>query len=425
MISVFFDANVRDIFYLISGFSFLAIALLPFLRSIKMFSAPIFFILTGIALAFTPILLPLTDIATNDFHARFLEYFTEFVVIISLAGAGLAIDRRIGVYRWQHTLLLLFFVMPLMILVLIMVGHYALGLALPSAFLLAAVLSPTDPVLARSVQVEGPNKGEENDVNVSLTSEAGLNDGLAFPFVYLAIAMVAYIAASPAEQLDIIFNWIGYNLIYKVVGGTAIGALTGYLLTRFVFWHEDQYKSVSYNAGLILLASVLLTYGLAETLQTYGFLAVFIAALVARYRADVTKHVGIIRRSHLFSDQVEKICLALFLLWMGYYFYTHIYDYLQVSEVLFSFALILIIRPAIAYIGLLFTKGSKLDRFAISFLGIRGIGSIYYLIYAQNHAEFSGIDALWRITVLVVLLSIFIHGATAHSIMTKICNRKS
>ena len=423
--STFFDANLRDVFYLISGLSFLAIALLPFLRSIRMFSAPIFFILSGIALAFTPIFLPLTDIATNEIHARFLEYFTEFVVIISLAGAGLAIDRRIGIYKWQHTFILLLFVMPITILTIALFGYHILGLALPSAFLLAAILSPTDPVLARSVQVEGPNQGEENDVNVSLTSEAGLNDGLAFPFVYLAIALVAYVVAPPTEQMNILLDWFGYHLIYKVVGGTVIGALTGYLITRFVFWHEDQYKSVTYNAGLILLASVLLTYGLAETLQTYGFLAVFIAALVARYRADVTKHVGIIRRSHLFSDQVEKICLALFLLWMGYYFYTHIYDYLQISEVLFSFALILIIRPAIAYVGLLFTKGSKLDRFAISFLGIRGIGSIYYLIYAQNHAEFSGIDALWRITVLAVLLSIFIHGATAHSIMTKICNKKN
>ena len=369
--------------------------------------------------------MPLTDIATNEIHARFLEYFTEFVVIISLAGAGLAIDRRIGIYKWQHTFILLLFVMPITILTIALFGYHILGLALPSAFLLAAILSPTDPVLARSVQVEGPNQGEENDVNVSLTSEAGLNDGLAFPFVYLAIALVAYVVAPPTEQMNILLDWFGYHLIYKVVGGTVIGALTGYLITRFVFWHEDQYKSVTYNAGLILLASVLLTYGLAETLQTYGFLAVFIAALAARYRADVTKHVGIIRRSHLFSDQVEKICLALFLLWMGYYFYTHIYDYLQISEVLFSFALILIIRPAIAYVGLLFTKGSKLDRFAISFLGIRGIGSIYYLIYAQNHAEFSGIDALWRITVLAVLLSIFIHGATAHSIMTKICNKKN
>lgn len=107
-----------------------------------------------------------------------------FVVIIALMGAGLKIDRIFQVPRWQVTWRLLIITMPLCIGAIVVLGAWA-GLPWLTALLLGAALAPTDPVLAADVQVGPPRTGEEDEVRFGLTPEAGLNDGLAFPFVHL------------------------------------------------------------------------------------------------------------------------------------------------------------------------------------------------------------------------------------------------
>src|SRR3954451_10058061 len=84
---------------------------------------------------------------------------------------------------------LLAIAMPVTILALSWLGSTMLGLGAATALLLGAALAPTDPVLAADVQVGPPRSGEEDEVRFTLTAEAGLNDGLAFPFVRLAIAL--------------------------------------------------------------------------------------------------------------------------------------------------------------------------------------------------------------------------------------------
>ena len=104
-------------------------------------------------------------------------------------GAGLKIDRRVGWRSWGLTWRLLAIAMPLTILLLSLLSHWLLGLGAAAAILLAASLAPTDPVLASDVQVGPPKSGEEDETRFALTSEAGLNDGLAFPFVMCALAL--------------------------------------------------------------------------------------------------------------------------------------------------------------------------------------------------------------------------------------------
>ena len=114
------------------------------------------------------------------------ERLTELVVIIALMGAGLKLDRPLGWATAGLTWRLLAIAMPLTIAALAVLGYALLGLSAAAAVLLAASLAPTDPVLASDVQVGPPRQGMEDEVRFTLTSEAGLNDGLAFPFVNLA-----------------------------------------------------------------------------------------------------------------------------------------------------------------------------------------------------------------------------------------------
>jgi sodium/hydrogen antiporter len=114
---------------------------------------------------------------------KIVERFTELVILISLMGAALKIDRKIGWRSWLTTWRLLAIAMPLTILLLVCIGQILSGYGIATALRLAAALAPTDPVLASDVQVGPPRSGEEDDARFALTSEAGLNDGLAFPFV--------------------------------------------------------------------------------------------------------------------------------------------------------------------------------------------------------------------------------------------------
>jgi len=409
----------KDFFYILTGMAFMTLTLFPFLKGIRLVSSPIIFILSGALLAISPLHVPFFDVRMDDKAMLLFEHFTEIIVIISLAGAGLALDRKIGFKNWYHTWLLLIFVMPLTIVAVYLAGYYIFGFGMAAALLIAAVLSPTDPVLARSVQVDGPNTGEENDVNVSLTSEAGLNDGLAFPFVYIALAVAGLSLDAMQDSKDWLWHWVGYDLIFRVGMGVLGGWVCGVMLSKITNSKYGDIKNPSQNGGLVLMSCTFLTYGLTELIGGYGFLAVFIAALVGRaYLHDSKGNYA--KYPHQFSDQIEKILLSVMLLWLGYYAtQTGLRDF-EIQELLFAAAIIFLIRPAIGLICLAFSRGSLLDKFAISFLGIRGVGSFYYLAYAQNSYDFADMESIWRVVLLTVMFSIFFHGATAGYIMKKL-----
>src|SRR5687768_8403994 len=152
-------------------------------------------------------------------YPEITERFTEFVVIIALMGAGLKIDRMFHLHRWQVTWRLLIITMPLCIGAIALLAAWA-GLPWMVALLLGAALAPTDPVLAADVQVGPPRTGEEDEVRFGLTSEAGLNDGFAFPFVNLALAMAA---AQASGERDWLGAWFAESVLWEVGAGAAAG----------------------------------------------------------------------------------------------------------------------------------------------------------------------------------------------------------
>ncbi len=180
-------------------------------------SLPIACISLGVIVAF----LPLPSVPTvNPLASRAAtERITEFVVIISLMGAGLKLDRPMGWRSWAITWRLLGISMPLTIAAIAALGWGFLGLSLASAILLGAALAPTDPVLASDVQVGPPNTEEEDDVRFALTSEAGLNDGLSFPFVHLAITIAVYQAGGDAS----IQEWLLVSVVWKLAAAVVVG----------------------------------------------------------------------------------------------------------------------------------------------------------------------------------------------------------
>jgi sodium/hydrogen antiporter len=333
------------------------------------------------------------------------EIVSELCVIAGLFGVGLRIDRVADLSRWGPTLRLLALGMPLTILGTAALGWQAAGLTLAGALLLGSVLAPTDPVLAGDVQVGRPTEGGEHPVRFTLTTEAGLNDGLAFPFVHLSVAIAATASLGP----ELFGVWAARDVAYRVVVGAACGAAIGWLLGQVLFKFPRENALARTEAGVFALAGVFVAYGLTELAEGYGFIAAFVSGLtLRRVESDHAFHV----RLHDFSETVEHALTAMLLVGLGAAM-PALMSELDVTGALIGLALILAIRPAV---GLLSLAGSRLrtpERLVVAFYGVRGVGSIYYLSYAGSHLDLANEGRLWAIVAFAILVSTVLHGFSA------------
>jgi NhaP-type Na+/H+ or K+/H+ antiporter len=389
------------------GLATLGVAWLPSLVKKYPLSYPIVFVGLGMLIYLLPMDLPDPNPLNNRTIATRM---TELCVIVALMGTGLKIDRPFSLKGWTLPFRLVLFMMILTIALFALVGWWALGLAPASALLLAAALAPTDPVLAGDVQVSGPGEGGEDNVRFSLTGEAGLNDGLAFPFVYLSIALLPAVAPLGERLID----WFWQDLVYKIVAAIGIGWVAGKLLSLLVFELPEKLRIRKSGYGFVSLAVTFITYGVTELAHGYGFLAVFIAAIVLRRHERSHEYH---QEMHDFSDQIERLLIVVILILFGGALINGLLDALTWQGALVGLSLLLIIRPLSGLISLLRTHPNMSERWVISFFGIRGIGSFYYLAFAIEREIFSEVDMLWSIAGFIVLCSIVMHGALASPVM--------
>ncbi len=343
-------------------------------------------------------------------YPEITERFAEFVVIIALMGAGLKIDRGFKWRDWAVTWRLLAITMPLGILAITLLVAWGIGLPWAFALLVAASLAPTDPVLAADVQVGPPNAGEEDEVRFGLTSEAGFNDGLAFPFVHLAIGLAT------VATMDVAWfaGWFGYHVLWAIAAGIATGWVIGRLFGWLTFHIPAESRLAKTGDGIIALAATLVSYGLGQMLHSYGFLAVFVTAL--SFRGAHRNH-EFQRDMHDITEQVERIAMMVLLLLLGGALVSGILSAVTWIDFAIALMILLVVRPATALIGLAGLPAGRSEKLTLAFFGIRGVGSLYYLAYGLNRLEFAYAERLWALVALVVLLSILLHGLTVTPVM--------
>ncbi|GLI96478.1 sodium:proton antiporter [Sphingobium sp. BS19] len=338
------------------------------------------------------------------------ERFSEFVVIIALMGAGLKIDRVFAWRRWSITWRLLAITMPLGIVAITLIAAWGMDLPWAVALLLAASLAPTDPVLAADVQVGPPKSGEEDEVRFGLTSEAGLNDGLAFPVVHLAIILITVAGTSDP--------WFTEWLSYRVLWETAVGIGTGWVIGRLFGWltfHVPaETKLAKTGDGLIALAATFVSYGVSEIGHAYGFLTVFVTALSFRHAHRDHKFQ---RDMHDVTEQIERLAMMVLLLLFGGALVSGLLSAVTWVDAVVALIILLIVRPVTGMIGLIGYRADLGEKITLAFFGIRGVGSIYYLAYGLNHVDVAGADRLWGLVGLVITLSILLHGLTVTPVM--------
>lgn len=364
----------------------------------------VFGLLPGVPEAFSPLDRPML-----------WEFASELAVIIALFGTGIRLDRVADLLKWTPVFRLLLVAMPLCVLA-VAAGGLLIGMTLAGAVLLAAVLVPTDPVLAADVQVGPPLEGQEHPIRFTLTTEAGLNDGLAFPFVYLGIFLVTA-AGAPGEWL---WEWFGLYVVYKIAIGALAGAFAGWLLGKVLFAFPAKNPLAQTSSGVIALAGVLVTYGATELVEGYGFIAAFAMGLALRRMESEHEYHA---RLHSFSEALEHSLTAILLVLLGGAL-PALWPYLSWSNALLGASLIFLIRPAAGMVSLWRTHFSLRQRFIISFYGVRGLGSIYYLAYAGGQLDLVNEGELWATVGFTILLSTFVHGLTASAVISSATSKE-
>ena len=400
--------SLYNLILVVLGVAILAVAWLPSLLRKYPLSYPILFVGLGALVFRLPLGLPDPDPIQ---HASFITHLTEICVTVALTGTGLKIDRKFSLWRWRAPLQLVLVLMVITIGVFTVVAWKLGGLLPASAVLLAATLAPTDPVLAGDVQVGKPGEGGEDNVRFSLTGEAGLNDGLAFPFVHLAALLLPLAALPLSEGL---VHWVWMDVLYRTAVGVVGGWLAGKVLSFLIFDLPRRIRINPEAYGFVALAVTLTAYGLIELLHGYGFLAVFVAAVTLRtHERSHEYHTEM----HEFTDQLERLFIVAILILFGGALARGLLAPLTWSGAALGLFLLLILRPMGGILTLGRSRVSWPERLVISFFGIRGIGSFFYLAYALSKHDFPQARELWAITGFTVLTSIVLHGALATPVM--------
>ena len=431
--------------YLLLGLSLLVAMVLPQATRRVALSPPMVLVGLGMLIG----LLPLADevsLEPQD-HRTLIMHLTEFTVLVSLMGVGLAIDRTLDLrsrrswHTWSPVWRLLAVTMPLTILGVAVIGWWIAGLAPAVALLLGAVLAPTDPVLASDVQVGEPltedlddpdaaaeeddRAEEDDDIRFSLTAEAGLNDGLAFPFVHLALLLLA-----GGFGVGEAATWIGWYVVGKVVLGTGTGIVAGWLLGRQAFRaRTETLRLAEHGEPMLALAALLAAYGAAELVGGYGFLAVFACAMTLR----ASHHGHAYQRAmHAVVERLERLMTLLVLLVLGMAMTRGVLEHLDRRGVVVALALVLVVRPAAGWIAVAVLPRDQrvdggLDRgemAAVAFFGVRGVGSLFYLAYAASHEQLPDESWLWSTVAFTVIASVLLHGVTATPAMARLDARR-
>lgn len=366
-------------------------------------------------------------------ESALLQRVTELAVLLSLFTAGVKMPVPVTVARWRLPVLLAVVGMIVTVVAMTAFGYYALGLPLGAAVLLAGILAPTDPVLATDVQVRHP--GDHDRLRFGLTCEAGINDGTAYPVVMLGLGLLGL------HQLGDGWRWLTVDVIWATIAGIGFGIACGYFLARII-WYLRERGSIDRPLDDFLgLGLIGLVYGGSLLVEAGGFLAVFFAAVALRQtefwlagrrpdpyrlqtavpksgrRRAVPTPTGVTGRALAFKEKLERLSEVVLILIVGGTLFLDSWSWRAVGAAVFLF---LIARPLATALACLGTRAPWRHRVMAGWFGVRGIGSLYYLMFAiQSGLPEELALELIHIVLIVVTLSILAHGISVKPAMAR------
>jgi sodium/hydrogen antiporter len=380
----------------------------------------------------------------NVFHfnplkeAALLGALTEVAVLISLFSAGIKMPVPVSLVRWRTPILLASVSMAVSVGMVAGFAYWLLGMPIGAGILLGAILAPTDPVLATDVQIRHP--GDRDQLRFILTCEAGMNDGSAFPFVMLGMGLLGL-----HNLGEFGLRWALVDVLWATVAGIAIGAIVGVALAHLGWRLRRQRPAHALMDDFLGLGVIGVVYGLSLLVGAWGFLAVFFAAVALRQteiklagagqrslspplsdrietdvpdaRLEDESAPTVSGGSLVFKEHLERLSELMLVLLLGGTLFLDSWSWRAVGLALFLF---LVARPISVLMGLLATRASSRIRGMVGWFGVRGIGSVYYLMYAieQGLPQELAVELI-QLTLIAVSLSILVHGTTVKPMMSR------
>ncbi len=370
---------------------------------------------------------------------KWLLHASEIAVVISLFTVGMKLRLPIRDPQLRPALFLASVSMVLTIGLVTGVGVWLLGLPLGVAVLLGGILAPTDPVLASDVQMRHPL--DRDKLRLTLSAEAGLNDGTAFPFVILGLGLLGV-----GEANTFGLRWLLVDGLWAVSAGIAIGGLIGYGTGRLVLRLNTKREDPLAFGEYLVLGVIGVTYALAVLVHSYGFLAVFAAGVALRaaeqhasgHSKAVDDTVSAIAEGRMpklapkdsraapayfagallaTNEQLERILEVALVLIVGAMVAT---VPLSTEALWFAALLFLVIRPIAALPVRAIRKFTTFELGGIAWFGIRGIGSVYYLMYAVDAGLPPAVaERIASLVLSVIVLSILVHGISVTPLLNR------
>lgn len=388
----------------------------------------------AIGLLLGPLVLNLFSFDPLD-ESEFLEPVAEVAVLISLFSAGIKMPVPFTWARWMPAIRLAWLAMAISVMLIAAFAWLALDLTLGAAILLGGILAPTDPVLATDVQVR--HAGDKDPLRFTLTCEAGLNDGSAFPFVMLGLGLLGL-----HELGEHGTNWLLVDVVWATLGGIAVGIACGVLLATLSASLRKRIPKHEVLDDLLGLGLIALSYGIALSVHTYGFLAVFAAGVALRQaelrlihaptnsegllepETDEAKAPAVIPAEPtvsggalVFKEHLERLSELTLVLLLGGAATWHLADWRPWFLALF---VLFAARPLSVLASMAGSGIGKRATTITAWFGVRGIGSIYYLVYAINHGLPPSIAReLLNITLAVIISSIILHGTSVSPLLNR------
>ena len=368
-------------------------------------------------------------------ESALLEVITEAAVLISLYAAGVKMPVPVSLARWRKPILLATASMAVSVGLVAAFAVLVLDLPLGMGVLLGAIIAPTDPVLATDVQIRHPR--DRDRLRFNLTCEAGMNDGSAFPFVMLGLGLLGL-----HDLGDAGLRWVFLDVVWATIAGVAIGWLMGMGIAKIVWKMQSSTERNGLLHDFIALGLIGIVYGVSESVHGWGFLAVFFAAVAMRQtelklrKIELPPGSRLARRqtpceepdspkpvsegSLVFKEHLERLSEIVLIILVGGSLFIDSWSWRAVSLAVFVF---FIARPVSVAVGLLPARTNRRQTAMMAWFGIRGIGSLYYLMYAIQHGlpESQGLELI-HFTLIVVTLSIIVHGVSVTPLMKRFHN---
>ncbi len=328
-------------------------------------------------------------------------------MLVCLFCTGLGLCAPLDLAVWRLPLRLAAITLPVTVALIAGAANVLFGIPLEQAVLLGAILGPTDPALAACFRL--PATSGEEGIRFALVTEGALGSSLTLPVVLFALGLCGHHDLGPFA-----LRWLAVDVVWAVGGGALLGWAAGAMAARALA-RLDSRGQIGFPEGLLFVCVVVVTDGAAFLLHANGFVAVLVAGSalarggVLRPRAGAARRLA--RPLAAGAGRVEGLAELAIVAVLGALVAV---SGVHAALVLFALLVLVAVRPIAARLGLGATPGTEVERHFIAWFGMRGVASMYYLMFSVDQSL--GVPAareLAAITLTVLATSIALHALTS------------